>query len=238
MTEHGRPDPKDPKRVVVIGARGFVGADLTSRLAAGGTDAMPLSSQDIDLCDAGAGAELDSRLEADDVVVLVSALTPDKGKDIRTLMRNLTMGEQACQALAEGRVAQVVYVSSDAVYADDANPVREDSCCHPSSYHGLMHLTRETMLREICKGADTPLFIVRPSLLYGALDTIPLTGVRRDPHQCSAADRHGRFAPGRSRLVGCPRRLGGSGGSFLGRRLAMRSWKRIGSWATASSSPR
>ena len=67
---------------------------------------------------------------------------------------------------------------------------------------------------------------------------IHLTGVRRDPHQCSAADRHGRFAPGRSRLVGCPRRLGGSGGSFLGRRLAMRSWKRIGSWATASSSPR
>ena len=70
------------------------------------------------------------------------------------------------------------------------------------------------------------------------LGGIPLTGVRRDPHQCSAADRHGRFAPGRSRLVGCPRRLGGSGGSFLGRRLAMRSWKRIGSWATASSSPR
>ena len=70
------------------------------------------------------------------------------------------------------------------------------------------------------------------------LGGIHLTGVRRDPHQCSAADRHGRFAPGRSRLVGCPRRLGGSGGSFLGRRLAMRSWKRIGSWATASSSPR
>ena len=32
--------------------------------------------------------------------------------------------------------------------------------------------------------------------------------------------------------------LGGSGGAFLGRRLAMRSWKRIGSWATASSSTR
>ena len=71
-----------------------------------------------------------------------------------------------------------------------------------------------------------------------ALGGIHLTGVRRDPHQCSAADRHGRFAPGRSRLVGCPRRLGGSGGGFLGRRLAMRSWKRIGSWATASSSTR
>ena len=74
--------------------------------------------------------------------------------------------------------------------------------------------------------------------VYARLGGIHLTGVRRDPHQCSAADRHGRFAPGRSRLVGCPRRLGGSGGSFLGRRLAMRSWKRIGSWATASSSTR
>ena len=74
--------------------------------------------------------------------------------------------------------------------------------------------------------------------LITTLGGIHLTGVRRDPHQCSAADRHGRFAPGRSRLVGCPRRLGGSGGSFLGRRLAMRSWKRIGSWATASSSTR
>ena len=73
---------------------------------------------------------------------------------------------------------------------------------------------------------------------YRRFGGIHLTGVRRDPHQCSAADRHGRFAPGRSRLVGCPRRLGGSGGSFPGRRLAMRSWKRIGSWATASSSTR
>ena len=77
-----------------------------------------------------------------------------------------------------------------------------------------------------------------PTYYNADIGGIHLTGVRRDPHQCSAADRHGRFAPGRSRLVGCPRRLGGSGGSFLGRRLAMRSWKRIGSWATASSSTR
>ena len=79
---------------------------------------------------------------------------------------------------------------------------------------------------------------LREAVGLEAVGGIHLTGVRRDPHQCSAADRHGRFAPGRSRLVGCPRRLGGSGGSFLGRRLAMRSWKRIGSWATASSSTR
>ena len=43
---------------------------------------------------------------------------------------------------------------------------------------------------------------------------IHLTGVRRDPHQCSAADRHGRFAPGRSRLVGMPSPFGRLGGQL------------------------
>ena len=56
--------------------------------------------------------------------------------------------------------------------------------------------------------------VVIASIAITSVGGIHLTGVRRDPHQCSAADRHGRFAPGRSRLVGCPRRLGGSGGSF------------------------
>ena len=102
----------------------------------------------------------------------------------------------------------------------------------------LLGRTRER-IRQIKESAlqklRHPTRSASPKELLGG---IHLTGVRRDPHQCSAADRHGRFAPGRSRLVGCPRRLGGSGGSFLGRRLAMRSWKRIGSWATASSSPR
>ena len=93
-------------------------------------------------------------------------------------------------------------------------------------------------IEDIPTGTDVAIAISALDPDKHAFGGIPLTGVRRDPHQCSAADRHGRFAPGRSRLVGCPRRLGGSGGSFLGRRLAMRSWKRIGSWATASSSTR
>ena len=89
-----------------------------------------------------------------------------------------------------------------------------------------------------CPACTRKLDTLRRLVGYMAPWGYPFNRSASRPHQCSAADRHGRFAPGRSRLVGCPRRLGGSGGSFPGRRLAMRSWKRIGSWATASSSTR
>ena len=171
MTEYRLPDPQEPNRVVVVGARGFVGSDLTARLQVDGIDVLPISSSDVDLCSPDSIDLLKEQIESDDVVVLVSALTPERGKDIRTLMNNLAMGEHFCGALSQQACAHVVYISSDAVYEDDANPVREDSCCHPSSYHGLMHLTREAMLRETCAAAGIPLFILRPSLLYGARDT-------------------------------------------------------------------
>ena len=171
MIDYRLPDPQEPNRVVVVGARGFVGSDLTARLQVHGIDVLPISSSDIDLCSLDSIDLLKEQIESDDIVVLVSALTPDRGKDIRTLMNNLAMGEHFCGALSQQACAHVVYISSDAVYEDDANPVREDSCCHPSSYHGLMHLTREVMLRETCAAAGIPLFILRPSLLYGARDT-------------------------------------------------------------------
>jgi nucleoside-diphosphate-sugar epimerase len=171
MIDYRLPDPQEPNRVVVVGARGFVGSDLTARLQVDGIDVLPISSSDIDLCSLDSIDLLKEQIESDDIVVLVSALTPDRGKDIHTLMNNLAMGEHFCGALSQQACAHVVYISSDAVYEDDANPVREDSCCHPSSYHGLMHLTREVMLRETCAASGIPLFILRPSLLYGARDT-------------------------------------------------------------------
>ena len=81
------------------------------------------------------------------------------------LIDNLRMAEAVCAALTAQPVAQLVYISSDAVYADDANPVTERSYQQPSSLHGVMHLARETMLRSALK---LPLAILRPTLIYGA----------------------------------------------------------------------
>lgn len=170
MLTHAR-DTAAPARTVVVGSRGFVGAAVLAHLDALGWPAEGVSSAAVDLTAEGAGAALASRLREDDAVVFVSALTPDRGKDAATLERNVRMGRHLAEALIERPVAQLVNIGSDAVYEDDANPVRESSCASPSSLHGAMHLAREVMIADACRRAGVPLVLLRPSLLFGPGDT-------------------------------------------------------------------
>lgn len=160
-----------PARVVVLGSRGFVGSHTVAHLQSLGMAVEAVTSSDVDLSEPASTDALRQRLRRDDVVVFVSALTPDRGRDIATLMRNLRMAEHVGVVLAEGPCAHVVYIGSDAVYADAASLVNEASVTSPSSLHGLMHVARERMLQESLKASATPLVCLRPSLLYGAGDT-------------------------------------------------------------------
>jgi nucleoside-diphosphate-sugar epimerase len=155
----------------VLGAAGFIAGAVIAQFRRAAVAVDPVSSTQIDLTRATAVDALAERLHAEDALVFVSALTPDKGKDIDTLMRNLEMGRHVCAAVARHPCAHLVYISSDAVYHDDVNPVRETSCCEPSSFHGVMHLARERMLIETVRTANVPLAILRPTLVYGPGDT-------------------------------------------------------------------
>ena len=64
-----------------------------------------------------AQARLAERLRPKDVLVFLAALTPDKGRDSGTLMRNLAMCRAVCEATRGVEIAQLVYASSDAVYS-------------------------------------------------------------------------------------------------------------------------
>lgn len=171
MIEHHLMTPVPSSRVVVVGASGFVGKNLVGHLTDLGIATVPLSSAEIDLCEPESVAALHQIVGKDDALVIVSAITPDKGKDIRTLMKNLKMGEHVSTFLEQSVCSHVVYLSSDAVYEDGANPVRETSCCSPSSFHGLMHLARERMLAHALGKSEVPLLCLRPCALYGVDDT-------------------------------------------------------------------
>ena len=110
---------------------------------------LALTRKELDLLKADAAKTLQGLLRADDSVVFVSALAPTRTGAM--LIDNLRMAEAVCAALTAQPVAHLVYISSDAVYADDANPVTERSYQQPSSLHGVMHLARETMLRSALK---------------------------------------------------------------------------------------
>jgi UDP-glucose 4-epimerase len=112
---HAHNHPRKPERVAVLGSGGFLGRGLLTACAAAGIEAAGLGSRDIDLADASAGARLAERLRPKDALVFLAALTPDKGRDSGTLMRNLAMGRAVCEATRAVAIAQLVYASSDAV---------------------------------------------------------------------------------------------------------------------------
>jgi len=84
------------------------------------------------------------------------------------LADNIAMISAVCSALEQLPVAHVIYISSDAVYSDSEGPLSEGSVTAPDNLHGIMHVARELMLKSVM--GETPLAILRPSLLYGLDD--------------------------------------------------------------------
>ena len=172
MLTHKNESHVKPSRVVILGAGGFLAPELARLLAADGVSVRAIGSKEIDLIAEGAAEKLAGEIREGDVVVMAAALTPDKGRDIATLMKNLRMGEQVCAALGKVKPAQFVYISSDGVYdARFSSLLNEDSTCEPADLYCLMHVAREKMLDQTCRAAGIPLVIVRPCAIYGPGDT-------------------------------------------------------------------
>ena len=167
MLRHIFTAPTNPIRVVMLGARGFIGRALMPRLNEHKIPVLALGSDALDLTAPEAEDRLAGLLTADDVILMLSAITPDKGRDAVALIKNLAMAKAVCGAMAKVPVAHVVYVSSDAVYPFNRALVNEESPAAPIDLYGSMHRTREIMF-EVTKA---PVAVLRPTLIYGAGDT-------------------------------------------------------------------
>ena len=166
MLTHRNEQAISPKRVVILGASGFVGQAISKCLSNEAINVLTLGREDIDLEAPTAADKLVSQLRSDDTLVVVSAKAPCKNHDM--LLQNIQMMKSICDALVRQPVQHVLYISSDAVYTDSMDKLNESSAAAPTSLHGAMHLAREQMLRSIV--AEDALTILRPSLLYGVND--------------------------------------------------------------------
>lgn len=196
MLTHTVPSPLSPARVVILGANGFVARALRLELERAGVPMLALGSADLDLTEAQAAGKLAALLQPQDTVVVTAALTPDKGKDLATLQKNLRMLEAIIAALAAKPCAHVVYFSSDAVYDDSVALVDERTTAAPKDLYGLMHLMREIALQQACLKPAIPLCIIRPSAIYGAGDTHNSYGPNRFVRTALAESRIKLFGQG------------------------------------------
>jgi nucleoside-diphosphate-sugar epimerase len=179
MLEHLHASPQPPARVVVIGARGFVGGALVARLARERIPTLALGRGELDLLQPAAAAKLAGLLLPGDSVVAVSALAPVKST--RMLADNFALVLAMVEGLAKVPVAHVVNISSDAIYADGPLPLDEASPPAPTSLHGAMHAARELAFRA---EVGAPQAHLRPTLIYGA----------GDPHNGYGPNRFRRLA--------------------------------------------
>jgi len=169
MFQHHSSVPSKPTRVVVLGSRGFIASGLIQALRDADMACRAVGSAEVDLTDSSAQQALSSILRAEDSLVVCSALTPEKGRDEPTFMKNVRMVENVSAALNRAACAHVVYISSDSVYDPHLQLIDEQSPCASDDWYARSHIVRETLLRDAC--GNMPLAILRPSAVYGAGDT-------------------------------------------------------------------
>ena len=168
MLTHRNAQLRPPSRVVLLGANGFISSALAARLSAAGIPVIAIGRSQVDLTSDDAIENLSSQLRADDTIVFLAALTPDKGRGIASFLANVRMGATVCSALERSPPGHVIYFSSDAVYPLRGGLVNEQSCAEPTDLYAAMHIARELMMNQALKA---PLAVLRPSLVFGAGDT-------------------------------------------------------------------
>lgn len=187
MIAHLQPSPRDPRRTVVLGSQGFLARALRQEFAQRNLHVEWIGSSELDLSAPDAGERLAQRLEATDTVLMLSALTPDRGRDIQTFRTNLAMMEQVCAALSRSGAAHLIYVSSDAVYGTAVTRVDAQTPVAPADLYGAMHTTRELMARAL----PVPLCVLRITGVYGP----------GDPHNSYGPNRFRRMAESDRRIT-------------------------------------
>jgi nucleoside-diphosphate-sugar epimerase len=163
---HRGKDSYGIERVLVIGKTGFVGSELLLSLEAIGIKAVGIGREDVDLTSPLAVTYLADIVRDLDIVVFASADVPVKS--LEQFERNLSMLRNFLDGVKGKKLSQLVYISSDGVFADSQQPLTENSPRGAENLHGLMHMVREVALQS--SEFKKILCIARPTIIYGAKD--------------------------------------------------------------------
>ncbi|HTE65144.1 MAG TPA: NAD-dependent epimerase/dehydratase family protein [Candidatus Binatia bacterium] len=112
---------------------------------------------------------LAGQLDPGTTLVFAAALTPDRGQTLDTYTANVAMAATVARAL-ERQPAPCVYISSDAVYGFDVNPVTEETAVAPGGYYALAKYTGEKLLEYAAGAKGFPLLSLRVAAAFGPGD--------------------------------------------------------------------
>jgi len=158
-------------KIILVGGSGFIGSNLKRYLEYINEDFESLSSTVLNLVDLKDNSKLKEFSNCKNCsFVFLSALTPDKGKNIDTFNSNIKMAQNFVENIDDSFSDDnhIIYISSDAVYPLSLENIMMNSPSEPTDLYSSMHLTREIIFKEKFKKNLT---ILRPTLIYGFGDT-------------------------------------------------------------------
>ena len=169
MIENLNEAPFKPRRCILFGSNGFIGKNLTKKLIKNNVDILEITSKNIDLTKKSNISKISKIFKPKDVIIMLSALTPDRGRDLNTYFLNIQMIKNLVEAVKQKNdISHFIYFSSDAVYSFKETLINEQTAVTCSDYYSLMHLTREEIIKN---EINFPYLIVRPTLVFGSGDT-------------------------------------------------------------------
>ena len=159
----------------------------------GGNHSLNLISRnEVDLTHPSSIHYLRRSINPNDEILFFAAKAPCR--DSKDFHENISMANNLVLALSGVPVNFFGYVSSDAVYEDSTQRIRENFPTTSKSLHGLMHLTREVIFQtEINHQA---FLCVRPTLIYGKNDPHNGYGPNRFIRQLQTQDHIEIFGNG------------------------------------------
>ena len=166
MLTHNEVNYIKPKRVVVIGSKGFIGSNIVKSLKSKHINCLEISKDEIDLTKKDSYKNILSVAKDRDVFVVISAIAPVK--NFENFKLNLKILENFRKIFSVFKPIYTLNIGSDAVFHDSMSKLTEASHKAPNNYHGLMHLTREIILSEVIP--YTNFATLRPTLIYGKGD--------------------------------------------------------------------
>ena len=164
-------------KILITGAKGQLGNELTSILAAQASEIGPIDAQyksceviaaDVEKLDITDANKLDAFLEKarPDIVINCAAMTNVDGceTNLELAMKVNAIGPMNLAKACNNIGAKLVHISTDYVFAGvGSTPYREWDACAPDSIYGKSKLLGEQYVRE----QTSRYFIVRTAWLYG-----------------------------------------------------------------------
>tara|TARA_Y100000816_G_C26088256_1_gene574656 strand:- start:545 stop:1378 length:834 start_codon:yes stop_codon:yes gene_type:complete len=153
-------------KLIILGSGGFISSEVVKILNKKKKKFELIPRKKIDLTRISEIINLKKHIKKNDIILFIAAKAP--AKNIQMFYSNIKMVLNFSSIINQIKFKKLVYISSDAVYSDNKKKITENSKKEPKNWHGLMHLTRENILKGIIN--DKKLLILRPTLIYGKND--------------------------------------------------------------------